>query len=127
MLTDSDDGEPLVAEDTVLSHRASRPVGSTVPQPLGESYGAGPERRKVVLAVVVGSEDTAPAKYAPISSRPCRDTPRVSHPRAMDSRSKGKGWKVFREGLSSHFGMVRAGLSSCGVLGVSGAVGRCVP
>lgn len=57
-LTNTDDGETLVAHDGVVRLVAARPVGPTVPELLGEGDGPRPERSDVALAVVA-NEDAA--------------------------------------------------------------------
>jgi len=69
-LTDTDDGETLVDEDRVVGHLAAGPVGSTVAHALAEGDGAGAEGGDIlVLAVVVGGEDTTPARGAVLRQR----------------------------------------------------------
>lgn len=58
--TDTDNGKSLVDQDRVLRHLASRPVGTTVPQSLGERDGARAELGKVLGGVGVCSKDSTP-------------------------------------------------------------------
>lgn len=60
-LTNSNNGQALVAEDTVVRHEASTPIRSTVTETLGEGESASAEGCEVRLAVGVSSKDSAPA------------------------------------------------------------------
>lgn len=57
--TDTDDSEPLVAEDRVLRLVASRPIGPTMSELLGEGDGSSSEGRVEVAVPGEAGEDSA--------------------------------------------------------------------